>query len=80
MVQIPAPEVQLINFYSCLFLNLFIFLLARTILVIQLPSDSCMEDKDLKDEYCLEKNVADGLGCFFPGTGIEGEQYKDCKL
>ena len=47
--------------------------------MIQLPSDSCMEDTDLKDEYCLEKNVADGLGCFFPGAAIEGDQYKDCK-
>ena len=48
--------------------------------MIQLPSDSCMQNADLKDEYCLEKNVADSLKCFFPGTAIEGEQYKDCKL
>ena len=50
--------------------------------MIQLPSDSCMENADLKDEYCLEKTVADGLGCFFlgPGGQIEGTQYQDCNL
>ena len=54
----------------------------RNILVNQLPSDSCLENSDLNDEYCLEKNVADALGCFFPGTAIEGEgdEYKDCNL
>lgn len=36
-----------------------------TILVIRLASDSCIESQELKDEYCLEKNIADSLGQTF---------------
>ena len=39
-----------------------------------------MQNAELKDEYCLEKIIADSLSCKLPGTVIEGEQYKECKL
>ena len=51
-----------------------------TILVIQLPGETCLQNPELKDEYCLEKNIADSLACLVPGSAIEGYDKEDCEL
>ena len=43
-----------------------------TVLVDRLSSDECLTNPELKDNYCLEKNVLETLNCTIPGTDFEG--------
>ena len=44
-----------------------------TVLVDRLSSDECLTNPELKDNYCLEKNVAETLNCSIPGIDFEGK-------
>ena len=47
-----------------------------TVLVDRLSSDECLTNPELKDNYCLEKNVLETLNCTIPGTDFEGNNDK----
>ena len=49
-----------------------------TVLVDRLSSDECLTNPEMKDNYCLEKNVAETLNCSIPGIDFEGKN-DECK-